>query len=185
MPIYFNLEELRKKHDCKIYLETGLWDSTNSTVSIRKAIKSNFEKVFSIEILDKWIKIGNEVFQEEIKNGRVEIIKLDSVNLSLLLNREEFNSKTLFYLDAHVDNHEITNFKFKCPIFNEINAIKNLNRKDHIILVDDLRIFKTNNPWNENSYGDIDFITEIKKSILEINPNYIFDILDDTLYCYV
>ena len=69
--------------------------------------------------------------------------------------------------------------KFKCD-----------RPKDHIILIDDLRLIKLAFPWGERSYGDIDFLEQIKTKILSINKNYKFSTLDgyvkdDVLLAYI
>jgi len=51
-----------------------------------------------------------------------------------------FKNKTMIFLDTHVDNINIHNFKKKCPLLDELEAIKSLDRKDNVILIDDLRI---------------------------------------------
>ena len=106
------------------------------------------------------------------------------------LTGNDFNNKTMFFLDAHVDNNNIHNYKKKCPLFEELTAISSLERKDHIILVDDLRIIKSAFPWGERSYGNIDFLEQIKLKILSINENYKFSTLDghikdDVLIAYL
>ena len=98
--------------------------------------------------------------------------------------------RQFFFLDAHVDNSNIHNYKKKCPIFEELNAISSLSRKDNVILIDDLRIITTSFPWGETSYGDIDFLQQIKDKILSINNKYKFSTLDgyiknDVLMAYV
>jgi hypothetical protein len=47
-------------------------------------------------------------------------------------------------------------------LFDEIEAIKSIERKDNIILIDDVRIIKTAFPWGEESYGDIDFLQQME-----------------------
>lgn len=190
MPIKFNLEKIRKKYDCNNYFETGLYDPRRDNCSSNQALKCNFEKVYCIEILDKWVKLGKEVFKNEIKNKRYNLYLDDSTNLNKYLDDINFKDRTIFFLDAHVDNSNIKNYKLKCPLIEELNAIKNLKRKDNIILIDDLRILKKKNPWGEKNYGNINFIDEIKKIISNININYKFDTLDghikdDVLICYI
>ena len=78
----------------------------------------------------------------------------------------------------------------KCPLFEELSAIASLERKDHVILIDDLRIIKSTFPWGEQSYGSIDFLQKIKIKILSINENYKFSTLDghinnDVLIAYL
>jgi ribosome-associated toxin RatA of RatAB toxin-antitoxin module len=98
---------------------------------------------------------------------------------------DDFNNKTMFFLDAHIQN-----YKKRCPLFEELSAIENMERKDHVILIDDLRIIKTAYPWNETSYGNINFLEQIKNKILSINKHYKFATLnghidDDVLIAYI
>jgi beta-1,4-mannosyl-glycoprotein beta-1,4-N-acetylglucosaminyltransferase len=187
MPINFNLEEIRKQHGCSIYFETGLYDSRED-ISIKKAIDSNFKKIYSVELKKEWYDIGQQIFEKDIKDGRVHLINDDSNHINKYLTHKDFTNKTLFFLDAHF-NGENTNPTKKCPLINELLAIKNLPRKDNIILVDDLRLIRNPFPWGETSYGNINFLTKIKEIILEINPNYKFTTLnghidDDVLLAY-
>jgi hypothetical protein len=189
MPIGFDLEELRIKHKCVNYFETGLWDPRED-VSSRKALACGFDKVYCIEIREDWVNLGKEIFHDEIAKGRYNLIKDDSSNMAEHVRLDTFNQKTLFFLDAHVDNSKIHGYKHLCPLFDELNAINSLARKDHLILIDDLRILRTPRPWGENSYGSINFLYEIKKQILTINPEYNFITLDgviknDVLLAYV
>ena len=85
------------------------------------------------------------------------------------LTGDDFNNKTLFFLDAHVDICcNIHNYKKKCPLFEE----------------------KTAFPWDESSYGNIDFLQQILRKIHSINENYKFatqhgHIEDDVLIAYL
>ena len=189
MPIDFDLEKLREKYNCKNYFETGLWDPRDD-VSSKQALKCNFDKVYCIEIRNDWVELGKEVFKEEIEKDRYNLYLDDSTNMKKYLSVDDFNNKTMFFLDAHVDNGNIHNYKYRCPLFEELKAIKSLERKDNIILIDDLRIIKGVFPWGERSYGNIDFLQQIKNNILSINENYKFSTLnghikDDVLLAYI
>ena len=187
MPIRFDLDEIRNKYDCINYFETGLYDPTTN-VSLKQALKCNFDKLYSIEIRQDFVEKAKEIFNEDIKNGRLNLYLDDSTNMDKYLI--ELDKKTLFFLDAHVDNSNIHNYKKKCPLIEELSAIANLKRKDHIILVDDLRILKNKFPWGETSYGSINFLEEIKTKILSINKDYKFltlngHIENDVLIAYL
>jgi len=174
MPIQFNLEQLRKEHNCSIYFETGLYDP-RLDVSIKHALACSFDKIYSIEIREDWVELGKDVFKDEIMSGKINLILDDSVNLGRYLNQNIFKeNKTMFFLDAHIDNDNIHNYKKKCPLLEELEAIKCMDRKDHVILVDDLRYLRDPFPWDEDSYGNINFLEHITKKILEINANYTF-----------
>jgi hypothetical protein len=189
MPIDFDLEKLRIEHNCSNYFETGLWDP-RSEVSSKKALSCNFDNVFCIEIREQWIILGLEVFKKEIYNNRYHLIHDDSSNMKNYVKSNIFDKKTMFFLDAHVDNNNIHNFKKRCPLFDELNAIQSINRKDNVILIDDLRLITKPFPWGEDSYGNINFLQKIKETILNINPDYKFSFLNghienDVLLAYV
>jgi hypothetical protein len=187
MPIKFDLEQLRKDHNCVNYFETGLWDPRKD-ISSKLALSCNFNKVYCIEIREDWVNMGKEIFKDEINKGRYHLFLDDSINMKKYIS--EIEEKTIFFLDAHVDDHNIHNFIKRCPLLDELEAIKSINRKDNIILIDDLRIINRRFPWGEKSYGNINFLEEIKKQILKINENYKFTTLDgfindDILLAYV
>ena len=189
MPISFDLESLRIEHECVNYFETGLYDPRQD-VSSRKALASGFDKVYCIEIRKDWVDLGNDVFKEYITKGIYNLYLDDSTNLKNYIMADDFKQKTMFFLDAHVDNGDIHNYKKRCPLFEELEAIKNIDRKDNVILVEDVRLLKKSFPWEETSYGNIDFLQEIKETILTINKDYKFSFLnghieDDVLLAYV
>lgn len=189
MPISFDLEELRIKHNCINYFETGLWDPRED-VSSKLALSCGFNKVYCVEIRKDWVELGNEIFKEHVISGKYNLYLDDSTNMKKYLTNDNFKNKTMFFLDAHVDNHDIHNYKKKCPLFEELEAIKSIERKDNLLLIDDLRIIKDSFPWGETSYGDIDFLQQIKNTILTINKDYKFDTLngwiqDDVLLAYI
>lgn len=135
------------------------------------------------------VELGKQIFKDDINKGRYNLYLDDSTNMKVYLNNDAFKNKTMFFLDAHVDNTSIKNYKKKCPLFEELSAIAGLDRKDNIILIDDLHIIKTH-IWGERSYGDKNFLEEIMKFIITINPNYKFTTLDgyvkdDVLLAYV
>ena len=181
MPIQFDLEEVRKLNNCSVYFETGLYDPRED-ISCKKALECNFEKVYSIELKPQWVSMGISLFFKDIASGRLTLIHDDSANLGDYLTGENavtFEKRTLFFLDAHIDNQTILNYSNnKCPVFKELTAIKNLSKKDHIICVDDMRIMRNPFPWNEDSEGDVNFEEKIKEFILTINPDYKFSYLN-------
>ena len=78
MTITFDIKELKEKHNCVNFFETGLWDA-RSDVSSKQALRAGFEKVFCIELRDQWIEIGNQVFANEIKEEKYYLYHDDSV----------------------------------------------------------------------------------------------------------
>ncbi len=179
MPIEFDINKI--KDDCNIYFETGLWDVKAEETSLCKAIKMNFDKCCSVEINSEFIDIAKNKFKNEINENKLKLFHGDSKDLktylddlNLQINR---NDKILFFLDSHGRD---------CPLMEELSAIKELQRKDHTILIDDVRIIRSC-IWGDGRYDSRTFEDVLKNKLLEINPNYEFTYLkgyiDDDVLC--
>ena len=160
-------------------------DTIDGYEKAKTALKSPLEKN------EKNLENGKKMFSNEIKNGRYELLLDDSSNIKKYIVNNFFkNNRTIFFLDAHVDNSNIRNYKQRCPLFDELEAISLIGRNDNIILIDDLRIITKSFPWGEKDYGNINFLEQIKNKILSINNDYKFDTLDghvknDVLIAYI
>ena len=187
MTLGFDLSSIQKQNNCETYFETGLGYCDIEDVSLKQALKCDFNKCFSLEIDERFTKKGEKVFENEISEGRCKLITDDSTNLKKYLT--DIQGRTLFFLDAHIqtDMGDKSNYKRICPLLEELQAISTLEKKDHIICIDDLRII-TGCKWGD--HGDVeDLLSMIKKKVLEINSDYKFGRLDghiaeDVLYCY-
>ena len=169
MPIEFEIEEV--KGDCNIYFETGLWDVDADETSLCKALTKNFDKCCSVEINENFIDIATKKFQEQIDNNKLKLFQGDSKNLKNYLDDLDLkeDDRILFFLDSHRSGHG-------CPLVEELDAISNLQRKDHTILIDDVRIIRSC-VWGDNRYDRRTFEDTLKKKLLDINPNYQFSYL--------
>lgn len=180
MPIEFDIETI--KDDCDIYFETGLWNVKQEETSLCKAIKMDFDKCCSVEINQNFIDIAELKFQKEVDEGKLKLFQGDSKNLKSYL--DELNLKDeriLFFLDSHGGGD--------CPIMEELYAIEKLDRKDHTILIDDIRIIR-DCIWGDSRYDKTTFEDKIKNKLLDINPDYEFSYLkgyieDDVLMARV
>ena len=156
------LSELKEEHNCNVFFETGLYHG----FSARIALDLGFEKVISIELLQRFIDMGKEKFSKEIADNRYFIIPDDSSNLGHHLSSVE-NDRVIFWLDAHVDNAltgAVCNPSSTCPVVQEIKSLASLKEKP-IILVDDMRIIKGSKPWGDNSTNAV----TVEKIVAAIN----------------
>jgi hypothetical protein len=169
MPIEFEIEDV--KDDCNIYFETGLWNVDAEETSLCKALTKNFNKCCSVEINKNFIDIATNKFQIEIDNDKLKLFEGDSKNLKNYLNELNLSKddKILFFLDSHGSGHG-------CPLVEELDAISSLERKDHTILIDDVRIIRSC-VWGDNRYDSKTFENILKQKLLDINPNYQFSYL--------
>lgn len=158
MPVRFDL----KKYLTDNFIETGTYHGKGCI----NAIKSGFKNIYSIEILPEHHKISTENINKYIHDNNIDVnIELlvgDSINtLPKLLSKIE--SKSTFWLDGHDVGAGIKG----CPLYEELYTISKHKIKDHIILIDDLRIIKRS-AWGTH---DINVNTIIDK-IYDINPGY-------------
>ena len=187
MTLGFDLASICDNHQCETYFETGLGYCDVEDVSLKQALRCNFSKCISLEIDPKFIEAGKTVFQKEITEGKCELILGDSAKLSEYLDK--VTGKCLFFLDAHIQ-HGMGNkcdYVRLCPLLEELEAIKSLERKDHVICIDDVRII-TGCKWGD--HYNVDLLDEIKKKIKDINPNYKIErlnghVTDDVLFVHI
>ena len=172
MPINFNLEKLRRENNCSYYFETGLGDSKNiksyKVQSCLQAVRSKFNKIYSMEIEKRLIDLGIEAYKSEIENERVTLIHDDSKNIGKYLDDNILDKKTLFFLDAHHRNS-----KTQLPIIHELNEISKLKNKNHIICIDDIRLLKGKKAWGLNVQEGYDsHLDHILSVLSKINNKY-------------
>jgi len=146
----FNLDELIEKFNLEYFFETG----TLRGEGIEYALKSNFKKIFSIEIVEETYNIAANKFKD---NKKVKIIYGDSSKIIVDLVKQ-LPGNTLFWLDAHFPGADIgLNTYRKCleidydtrlPLEKELKAISTrTNEFKDVIIADDLWLFK------EGTYG--------------------------------
>ena len=163
-----------------VFFETGTFLGGGTKLALR----CGFKKVITIELQEYLYNqcvmgdpSGNgEDLVSEISNGTVQIYLGDSRELMWNLI-EPIEDRITFWLDSHIDGG---NFKPgltpdvpHCPILHELETISRHKRKDHIILIDDLRIMGNSHSSGYGwGYGII--LEDIKNIILNINPLYLF-----------
>jgi len=137
------------------------------------AVKGEFEQIYSIELSDKLHLAARERFA---KDAHVSLICGDSgEELARLV--KHLSCRALFWLDAHYSGGETAKGKGGVPVMKEIDCILK-DRTDHVILVDDMRLFGTDAtyPTTAELIGYIretagqNVALEIKDDILRVTP---------------
>ena len=145
-----------------IFIETGSWTGQG----IEAAQKVGFDKIYSIELSEKYWNICNDKFSSD-KNVTCMFGDSSKVLPSLIMN---IDKKIFFYLDAHYDGGDTatsgdgTGFGNGCVLEHEFAAIKNHSKDDHILLIDDFRNVL-------NGVMGIDY-HKLCSIIKDINQNY-------------
>lgn len=168
------------KRDANYFIETG----TSEGWGVAMALSLGFNEINSIEIINSRHSITKKKYADY---PQIRFYLGDSTEV-LQDILPTINQKILFWLDAHNSDQYCSEqddmpIKENCPILRELRAIGNHHIKDHIILIDDVRLF---------SSEEFDNITllEVISEIKRINPNYQFVLKDgyqesDILVAYV
>lgn len=148
----------------QVFIETGSFMGDG----IQQAIDAGFARIISIELSEKYYQISSDRFSN---NPNVTIIKGDSYKV-LPGVIEDIDEKITFWLDGHHSCGDTALGDFWAPLMQELDVIKNHHRKDHTILIDDIRCWQDPNPVHGF------FIDDIYKKLKEINSEYIIEFLD-------
>jgi len=158
------VKEYAKVFSIMTFIETGTYEG-----AMVEATKTIFNKIYSIELDMTLYKNAKQRFSR-FKN--ITIIQGDSRKvLPKLLKSIE--SPCLFWLDAHYSGGITAKGELETPIIQELQCILNHPIKKHVILIDDARYFV-----GQNDYPTTE---ELKKFVLTINPNLVFEIENDII----
>jgi len=166
------LEISRKFPDTRILIETGTF--LGDTIAF---FKSNFTKLYSIELSEE---LANKAKKRFESNTNVSIVHGNSsVQLPNILR--EINESCIFWLDGHYSSEfwigkafiQTAKGEKDTPIWEELVEIINHKIKNHIILIDDARLF--------NGENDYPRIKKIKVLISKHLPLHTFEVKNDII----
>ena len=139
----------KTKKDFDLFIETGSY--VGETLH---NIKSEFNKLISIEITEKYFSYCKAKFGNE-KN--VEMIHGDSVVVFSKLIPEYSNKNVIFFLDGHYSAGDTGKNGMDCPVIEELKIINEKHCGNALIIIDDADLFEyvdSNICWsgiNENN----------------------------------
>jgi len=133
------------------------------------AVKDSFNRIYSIELSPELYEKAAEKF---LKYKHISIHQGDSSKVlpDILYGIKE---TCLFWFDAHYSGGITARGKKDTPILEEINYILNHSVKDHVVLIDDARLFT-----GENDYPTLE---ELRELVIHQYPGSIFDVKDDII----
>lgn len=146
------------------FVETGCLSGW--TLDLAKQFK--FSKLYGIELHPHWVSFCIDRFKND---SNVVILAGESPDqLSNLC--PTLTEPATFWLDAHASGPDLPGGKYGgCPLVYELEAIAKSPCKDHVIFIDDVRLF-----------GGIewDFLSKDKviEAVYKINKNYHISYLD-------
>ncbi len=158
------VSEYQNKYRYSTLIETGTYMG-----DMVEAQKNNFKKIISIELGDDLYKNAKIRFKDE-KN--IIIVKGDSGKVlpSILT---DLNDPAIFWLDGHYSAGITAKGDKECPIFEELDAIFQSKKLNHILLIDDARCF--------NGEGDYPTIEQLSEYVKGKNQNYQVEVKNDII----
>jgi len=138
--------------------------------------RHRFSRVYSVEL-------GQELHAKNLIRfagaGNVELYNMDSVEgLRAVLPR--ITDKCFFWLDAHYSLRDTALGEISVPLIEELEAIKTHSIRNHVIIIDDVRLFGWDDPRGLERWGGIT-IPKLTALLKSINPGYRVVQYNDTL----
>jgi len=146
------------KYPNHCFVETGSFEGDG----IQAALDAGFPHVISIELAHKYCDVCRERFRHD---PRVQIVHGDSSKV-LWGVIKTIGRPITFWLDGHWSRGDTALGEQETPLMLELRAISRHPIKTHTILIDDLRMWSTDNP--DIGFGE----AELVDALLEINPDY-------------
>lgn len=162
-------KEVLRKYKKNILIETGTYMGMTTKYAVEEL---GYQKVYTIELQDYLYKISVGNLSHLIAENKVVAI-LGNSNEKLSEILLEIDEPVTILLDAHIDGGNYVpgvtpdNVNW-CPLYEELEIIKNHPIKTHTILVDDVRII------GKIGWGSNVLLERIMNMIKEINPDYQF-----------
>jgi len=123
--------EVIEKYKSKVFVESGSFMGD----AIQTALNVGFEKVLSVELADKFYNICKIRFANEPRVtlffGDVELVLWDMI--------KDIDEQITFWIDGHESGGDTACGIHGDPCQQELEIIQRHHRKDHIILIDDVR----------------------------------------------
>lgn len=158
------IEEYGKKYKYDTLVETGTYLG-----KMINAQKENFKKIMSIEIDKKFHEDAIEKFKFD---KHISFYLGDSGKLMKQIV-DALQGPAVFWLDAHYNSKSTAQLDKECPIYEEMDAIFGQTKFDHVLMIDDARLFV--------GKKDYPTIQELEKYLKTKRPDYKLEVKNDII----
>lgn len=142
---FITIKQKRIINKAKVLIETGTYEG-----AMIDSCKRIFKKIYSIELDESLCENARILFQSY---PHITIINGDSGE-KLVSVLKEINEPCLFWLDGHYSGGITAKGNVNTPIMAELKAILTHHINNHVILIDDARLFV-----GENDYPTVNDLT--------------------------
>lgn len=147
----WHLRNVGREFSCTTFVETGT--HMGDTVDY---VRRHFRKVISIELSKDLFDRSSQRFA---KAANVTVLQGDSA-VVLPVAMSYIEGRAIFWLDGHYSGPGTARSNKDCPVAGELKAIAVTRTGQDCILIDDARLFGT-----ENDYPSLDAVKEMIRSI--------------------
>jgi hypothetical protein len=158
------VKEYGERYGPRIFIETGTYLG-----DMVWAVKDNFFRIYSIELSRELYERARKRFS---KYNHISVLEGDSSEMlpEILDSVEE---RCLFWLDGHYSAGITARGERETPILEELKHILAHSIEDHVILIDDARLFK--------GQGDYPTLEELREVISGRYPEHVLEDQDDII----
>lgn len=148
-----------------VFIETG----TDKGQAVALALAAGAEQVVSVELNEG---LAARVRERYAHDPRVTILCGDSGEL-LAKILAELDEPALVWLDAHAVLSDAVP-RGPAPVLQELAALAAAPRRDHAILIDDIRVFRDGAPWRLYDAQSMELVTvdELEAGVRAVNSSY-------------
>lgn len=149
------LREVAQRHGCRTFVETGTYFGESVV-----ALRPYFERLITIELAPALAALARDTFR-----GDAAVVPLEGDSAEVLGGLESrIVGRALVWLDGHFSGGFTAGTADVCPLEAELLSLGTYARRDHVILIDDIRLLGT-----DPSYPTPERTREL---LLAINPAY-------------
>jgi hypothetical protein len=152
------------KFGTEILIETGTF--MGDTIC---ALKDRVKVIYSIELSADLMQKAKHRFRAY---SNIHILRGDSGKI-LPKIMTDISQSCLFWLDGHYSGGFTAQAETDTSVLKELRTIFDHKVKDHVILIDDARLF--------DGTHDYPFISELRELFAKERPNYDFSVVNDVI----
>lgn len=158
------IRDIAKRFATRVLVETGTnWGNTVAS-SLR-----DFDRIYSIELLDEFY---HRAVRRFARHSKVRLYHGDSTRELPRILRE-LREPALFWLDAHYSGDGTGRADVDTPIATELLIISTHTVKNHVILIDDARMF--------NGTNDYPTLSGCREAVGKYWPQHSFEVANDVI----
>ncbi|MEO8427321.1 MAG: hypothetical protein ABI651_09445 [Verrucomicrobiota bacterium] len=161
------IKEFARRFSSHVLVETGTYHG-----EMVSAMAGGFEQIYSIEVDEALFRAAREKFR---RRSHIRLLRGDSA-MELPKVLADVREPAIFWLDGHYTGVHAGKTDLNTPILLELAAIAAHAVKQHVILIDDARLF--------TGRDDYPSMESLREAAARLFPSACFEVADDVIRIY-